>query len=178
MPSDRTLYSHRLHLVPLEQGDLVALRDLLWNPTVRRFLCDDRNLSDEELTGITRASQDSFSRLGVGLWWVLEQGRRIGLCGFLVGEETELLYVIHPDRAGRGFAVEAARAVLGEYQRCALAFPIGAAIDDENEVSHAVARRLGMQVVTTRANPSTGAPMLVYEWDPHKAKGPPAEDAR
>jgi RimJ/RimL family protein N-acetyltransferase len=110
-------------------------------------------------------NRDQIAQRIAGMWATTEltdegQGLTLGVetadTGTLVGDvllfwssrehrSGELGYVFHPGHAGRGYATEAARAMLG------LAFDglglhrVVARVDERNDASARVARRLGMR---------------------------------
>lgn len=104
-------------------------------------------------------------------WWVWLASRRddreavgvSGLGGRPDAEGTvELGYSVYPEAEGQGFATEASRAVM----TWALAQPdvlrVRATVPARNGPSVAVARKLGMVPVATRAHPEMGE-VTVYE---------------
>ncbi|NGN44413.1 GNAT family N-acetyltransferase [Mesorhizobium sp. CGMCC 1.15528] len=90
-----------------------------------------------------------YAEHGFGLWAVIEKstGRLIGDCGPTwqdIGGPTilEIGYHIAPDRRGRGFALEAARACLATAFASTSEPEIGSIVAPENASSMSVARRL------------------------------------
>jgi ribosomal-protein-alanine N-acetyltransferase len=95
---------------------------------------------------------------------VFEAGSRelIGFCGLrFIGEtrDVELLYGIHPRLWGRGFATEAARAILQWAFRETTLPRVFAGADLPNAASFRVMEKLGMRFSETR---TTGAGETPY----------------
>lgn len=101
---------------------------------------------------IGRHIEQYYETLGFGLWAVIlrENNRLIGRCGLVCqpvegGEEIEISYLIEREFWNRGFASEAAGAVLKlgfekyNFQR------IVALIDSRNTASACVAEKIGLQ---------------------------------
>jgi [ribosomal protein S5]-alanine N-acetyltransferase len=96
-------------------------------------------------------SINSFRESGYGIWLVYLRGndQLIGFAGFLGSDEAEpsLIYGIHPDHVGNGYATEAAGKVLN-YGLKELRLPIVRAdVDEPNGVSVRVLEKLGMKQV-------------------------------
>ncbi|WNZ25721.1 GNAT family N-acetyltransferase [Leptolyngbya sp. NK1-12] len=142
------LTTERLHLQPCGADDLMRLHRLWTNQHIRYFLFDDRIISEDEARSFIQASLDSFNRYNYGLWLVYCQNQCIGFAGFLDAEEApNLIYGIHPDCWGQGYATEAARAVL-TYGLETLSLPrVNADVDEPNTASIRVLQKLGMKQV-------------------------------
>lgn len=93
-------------------------RTLMNEPDYHRFIADRGIRSDEDAVGYIESKVlGHFATHGVGLWLVelKETGTPIGACGLVVRDELEhpdLGYAFLRDSRGKGYAVEAARAVL------------------------------------------------------------------
>ncbi|HVH06335.1 MAG TPA: GNAT family N-acetyltransferase [Myxococcota bacterium] len=166
------LATPRLSLRPATLGDLAALHALFTDAQVRRWLFDDRVVSEAAAREIIEASTTSFAGRGFGHWVLVEPpGSPLFGCAGLFsadGIEIEILYAVHPSRWGHGFATEAARAVL-EHGFRALALPrIAARADTPNVESIRLMERLGMRFEAER--PIGGRPTVHYaltreEWE-------------
>jgi RimJ/RimL family protein N-acetyltransferase len=152
------ILTERLELRPLGVEDAVAVNAYESLPEVcayvpfepRSLETTTSRLADAALTRTTLDGEGQPLRLGIV---VRETGELVGeVLLFLRSIEHrggELGYIMHPAHHGRGFATEAARAVLE------LAFHgpwtphplrrVTARIDTDNEPSAAVLRRLGMR---------------------------------
>jgi ribosomal-protein-alanine N-acetyltransferase len=114
-----TLATERLRLRPVTSGDLGRLHDLLTQPEVRRYLCDDAVLSREQVEGLMGEAA-ALGPAGLGLWSLLTaEGTWIGILGLQpVSEgaakahpafhgEVEPLVALHRQAWGKGYATEA-----------------------------------------------------------------------
>ncbi|HXF38560.1 MAG TPA: GNAT family N-acetyltransferase [Blastocatellia bacterium] len=139
----------RLSLQPLSLDDLDLIHALWTNPGVRRFLFDDQIISREQAASEINESIERFETLGCGLWRarLRQQPELIGFCGYRFFHDPpqlQLLYGFHPDYWSKGFATEAARAMIRfGFERAGLDFVIASA-DAPNLASLAVMERAGM----------------------------------
>jgi RimJ/RimL family protein N-acetyltransferase len=145
---DRVLMTERLVLRPVTADDHAALLAHWTEPDVRRFLFDDVALSPAEVTETIEESVRDFAAGGYGTWLILEQARPglVGTAGLRPLEDLglEVFYSLAPGSWGRGYATEAARAVV-EHALGALGLPgVLAEVDEGNGASVAVVKRLGM----------------------------------
>lgn len=151
----RSLRTERLALVPFAPRHVPFLHGLWTDREVRRFLWDDREIGREEAAAVVEASRRCFAEHGFGMWLLRLLPRRVGVgfCGLRhFGEppqEVEILYGLLPPYWGRGLAVEASRAVLGQGFACGLS-RIYAGADPPNAASFQVMARLGMRRHGTR----------------------------
>jgi ribosomal-protein-alanine N-acetyltransferase len=158
------LETPRLVLRPIASEDIDSLHQLWVHPEVRRFLCDDEIVPKEQIVAIVEESGNLFHAENFGLWGVFPQQRNdlIGFCGFWyfhTPPEQELIYGISPDCWGRGFATEAAKAVM-HYGFEVLGFDrISASADAPNHASIRVMQKLGMNVAKRT---TTGKSDLVF----------------
>lgn len=159
------LETPRLRLRPFARDHRAPLLAIFRDPYVRRYLWDSRIVAPHEVDGLLAESDASFAAHGVGLWCASEREPETApLCGFAgarpgVRGELELIYGFLPTVWGRGYAIEAARAVL------ARAFAGGrprvwASTDRENRASEKVMRRLGMRF--DRHERVGGLPQVFY----------------
>lgn len=138
----------------------------LWTDEgVRRFLFDGRVISRDEARSFVEASVENFGRHGYGLWLAFERDaeRLVGFAGLLRSDEDapNLIYGVHPDFWGEGYATEASAAVLS-YAFKTLALPkIKADVDEANVESARVLEKLGMKRV--RRASVEGRPLLYFE---------------
>jgi ribosomal-protein-alanine N-acetyltransferase len=153
---DHALSTERLVLRPVTADDHAALLAHWTEPEVRRFLFDGAALSAGEVTETIAESIRDFAASGYGIW-LIELGSGagsgpgsgpglVGTAGLRPLEESglEIFYSLAPGAWGRGYATEAARAVV-EYGLGALGLPeVLAEVDEGNAASVAVVKRLGM----------------------------------
>lgn len=145
---ERVLTTERLVLRPVTGDDHVWL-GAHWNtPQVRRFLFDGAAQTPAEITAVIEDSTVNFAAAGYGLWLIRETGAA-GLAGTaglrpLEDLRLEIFYSLAPDVWGKGYATEAARALL-QYALGPLGLPeVPAEADEGNAASVAVVERLGM----------------------------------
>jgi len=140
----------RLSLQPLRLDDLDSIHALWTNPGVRRFLFDDQIISREQAADEINDSIARFEAHGCGLWGarLRQQPELIGFCGYRFFHEPpqlQLLYGFHPVNWSKGFATEAARAMIRfGFEQAGLDFVIASA-DAPNSASLAVMERAGMR---------------------------------
>jgi len=151
---DHVLSTERLVLRPVTTDDHAALLAHWTQPDVRRFLFDGAALSAAEVTETIGESVADFAARGYGIW-LIELGSGAALAGSaplvctaglrpLEESGLEIFYSLAPGAWGRGYATEAARAVV-EYGLGPLGLPeVLAEVDEGNIASVAVVKRLGM----------------------------------
>jgi RimJ/RimL family protein N-acetyltransferase len=152
---DLPLRTARLLLRPYTIGDLDAVYDMQSRPDVTRYLLFDVRDRDQVRTALQERIEagrpgHQGGRLLLALAVVLPQtGAVIGdVVLFLESQEHrqgEIGYIFHPDHGGRGYATEAARAMLGlGFEAYGLHRIVGR-IDARNAPSARVLERLGMR---------------------------------
>jgi len=145
---DHILTTERLVLRPVTDGDHAVLLAHWAAPDVRRFLFDGAALSAAEVGEAIETSSRDFAAAGYGLWLIREKDRPdlAGTAGLRPLDDLglEIFYSLTPGSWGKGYATEAARAVL-EYALGPLGLPeVLAEVDEGNTASIAVIERLGM----------------------------------
>jgi [ribosomal protein S5]-alanine N-acetyltransferase len=142
------LTTQRLVLRPVTLSDHAALLAHWTMPDVRRFLFDGGIVSADEVTEAIEDSTRDFAAAGYGLWLIQEKDRAdlVGTAGLRPLEDIglEIFYSLASGSWGRGYATEAARAVV-EHALVALGLPeVLAEVDEGNTASIRVIERLGM----------------------------------
>ena len=160
---DHVLTTQRLVLRPVTEQDHDVLLAHWTLPDVRRFLFDGAALSGAEVAATIEESVRDFAAACYGIWIILEQDRHgpagtaltgtalagtalVGTAGLRPLEDLglEVFYSLAPASWGRGYATEAARAVV-EHALGPLGLPeVLAEVDEGNAASVAVVDRLGM----------------------------------
>jgi [ribosomal protein S5]-alanine N-acetyltransferase len=158
------LETERLVLRPVTTGDQPALRAHWDAPDVRRYLFDGEVMSAADITRAIEDSTRDFAADGYGLWLIQEKGGTdlVGTAGLrpLTDLGLEIFYSLEPASWGKGYATEAARAVVA-YALGPLGLPLVLAeVDQGNVASAAVVRRLGMTPFDVV--PGTLGPMTRY----------------
>lgn len=162
---NRPLETTRLKLLPCRIQNVDAVHELWTNDHVRQFLFDDKVISIDEARSFVEASVENFAKHKYGIWLVFARDAEslIGFAGFLrLAEDVpNLIYGIHPDSCGKGYATEAAAAVLS-YALEDLALPlVQADVDEPNVLSIRVLEKLGM--VETGGTMVAGRRLVIYE---------------
>lgn len=144
------LQTARLLLQPFVPGDAEALHAQWNDPEVGRYLWDGEPVSRETVDEVIAASEGGFRAGAFGFFALRERDRPEVVVGFAglrpIGEtsDIEVLYGLRPAVWGRGFATEAARAVI-DWGFDVLGLPaIAAGADPPNAASLAVIERLGL----------------------------------
>jgi ribosomal-protein-alanine N-acetyltransferase len=145
---DHALTTERLVLRPATADDHLVLLAHWALPDVRRFLFDGALLSAAEVTETIEDSVRDFAAGGYGIWLIREHGHAelAGTAGLRPLDDIglEIFYSLAPGSWGRGYATEAARAVLDHALGPLGLAEILAEVDEANAASVAVVRRLGM----------------------------------
>jgi RimJ/RimL family protein N-acetyltransferase len=160
---DYALTTERLALRPVTAADHQVLLAHWTLPDVRRFLFDGAALSAAEVSQTIVESVSDFATGGYGIWLIREHGRAVPAGRDLPGRDLagadlvgtvglrpldddglEIFYSLAPGSWGRGYATEAARAVVGHALGTLGLAEVLAEIDEGNTASVAVVKRLGM----------------------------------
>lgn len=146
------LTTQRLVLREFEPDDWEALHAVESRPEVARYQSFEPRTPDESRLYVLEANQAAAEdpRLTYDLAAVLaDDGRIIGRCGLGIGDEEPreamLWYTLHPDAWGRGYATEAARAMVNFGFRGLGLHRIWADCDPANVASWRVLEKLGMR---------------------------------
>ncbi|HEY0672484.1 MAG TPA: GNAT family N-acetyltransferase [Longimicrobiales bacterium] len=147
-PKD-VLQTARLRLRRLHEGDDQFILGLLNQPSFLQFIGDKgvRNLEDAR-SYIRSGPLTSYAEHGFGLYLVVlrESGEDIGVCGILKKpalEHFDLGFAFVPAHWSKGYAEEAATAMLEHARDCGLA-RICAVVDPDNAASIKLLHKLGM----------------------------------
>ncbi|MFN8433090.1 MAG: GNAT family N-acetyltransferase [Anaerolineales bacterium] len=143
------IYSERLTLRPLGLDDAGFIFELVNEPSFIQNIGDRgvRTLADAEKY-IENSPLASYAKNGFGLLAVTlkETGEPIGMCGLIKRdalEDVDIGYAFLPKFWLKGYAVEAARAVMGTAKALGLKRVV-AIVDPANSGSIRVLERLGM----------------------------------
>ena len=165
------LTTARLVLRPLGADDRSSLLRLFREPSVRRYLLDEKIVSARWVRREIASSVRRFRDGSVGLWTlrrIADEDEIIGFAGFREFWDPpvlELTYGLGPRYVGRGLATEAARAV------CRFAFDAGlvvlhAAADLPNRRSIRVLDRLGARLERVSDDGPEGTAFYVIDRQP------------
>ena len=159
------LTTPRLELRPVQIGNVELVHELWTNSGVRHFLFDDRVIPLDEARSLVEQSVRSFEERGYGIWLVFsrETENLIGFAGLLQSsdESPNLIYGVHPEFCGNGFATEAAKAVLDHAFDTLALDSVKADVDEPNVISVRILEKLGMRQI--RRAIVAGRPLLYYE---------------
>lgn len=147
-------------------ADLQTLHALWSLPGIRRFLWDGQAIPSTQTLDILERNERLFAESGYGLWGAWDPERNVlvavaGLWFFRDPPELELIYAVRDEECGRGYATEAAAAVL-QYAVEQLGMgTLHASTDTPNAASRRVLEKLGFRVV--RRGTVDGRPTLFYD---------------
>lgn len=158
----------RLVIRPFDEGDLDAAYRVSSDPEARRFT--GGVLSRAESDRGLRGHIDRVSQSGLGARAVVESrsDQMIGYCGlqrFADTEEIELFYGYATHAWGRGFATEAAAALVDLGFRCLRTERLVAIVHPENLASLRVLEKLGFLRSGTYPHPRWKVEHLFLELD-------------
>jgi RimJ/RimL family protein N-acetyltransferase len=159
------LTTDRLVLRPLTRRDVDALVELHADPLVNRFV---PAFSHEQALKRLKATEEQWAERGHGLCAVELRGSgefigRSGLNHWPHFDEVEAGWALKPAAWGRGYATEAAAAVVGWGFSHLRLDRITAMISPDNAASARVAGRLGF--TPRREDEFMGRPVTVYALD-------------
>jgi ribosomal-protein-alanine N-acetyltransferase len=145
------LLTSRLQLRLFRLSDAEPLLEVLGDPVVMCFVGPTRTPFDHErLDAYLARRREHWRRHGFGILAVAERtgGRLVGECGLELlegGPDIELTYTFARRVRGRGYATEAAAAVIGAAFGDLDCERIVACVHPENVASRRVAEKLGMR---------------------------------
>ena len=167
------LATRQLQFRFLREKDVPALVSLWTDPDVTRYMGGPR---DEEMlrAGLAKDAQWT-DEAPLGLLPIVEvvSGAVVGHCGLIPKDvdgrnETELIYVLARAAWGKGYATEAAQALMEHaFETLGLARLV-ALIDPANGASARVAEKIGMRHESDTVRPS-GKVLRVYARDTEKS---------
>jgi len=141
------LRTERLVLRPLVEADAEAYAAIRFHPDVEKWLTPADGDRLEAARGLIRRFAHLWRGRGCAPWGIFLDDRLIGHGGlnFLAAfGATEVLWALHPDFQGRGYATETARAALAFGFDTLDLDLIFAITRPDNRPSQAVMRRLGL----------------------------------
>ena len=161
--------TERLILRQLTLEDSADLFCIHSNPKTMEFMAKDSN-SVEEMSGLIQKHIEKYYNIyGFGLWATIlkENNILIGRCGLIYEEiegskDLELVYLIDCDYWGKGFAKEAAEAIIKVGFERFKFNRIIAIILPENRNSIRLAEKLGMTYEREIANYKDFGKVLLY----------------
>lgn len=174
------LTTARLRLVAATAADTDALCALLWQPEVRRYLCDDIMFSREEIAARLAASVANWPA-GLGHWSIRDGND--AYVGFIelqpvsadivaatphLAGEIEPMIAVAPSAWGSGYANEALGAAIGHAFGTIGLVRLVALVDEPNASSHRLMARAGF----VAAGHCAGAnfPLRIYRLERQERK--------
>lgn len=145
------LSSPRLRYESLTEDHLDRFHSLVQDAHIRRYLMDGVIMPREWGEERVRESEELMATRGVGLWLAIDKvtSKLAGFCGFLVISSAQsmpqLVYALREPFAGKGYAVEMARACIEDARENAAFTDIIAAVDEVNGASVRVLEKLGFE---------------------------------
>jgi ribosomal-protein-alanine N-acetyltransferase len=131
----------------------------------------DRDVRDEDAAAayVERRMLPSFHEHGFGMYVVdaLASGEAVGICGLVKRSslwDVDLGFAFLPEQRGRGYAVEAGRAVLADARERLGVARVLAITTPENAASARVLERLGMTAAGERTLEGERS-LRVYSWE-------------
>ena len=143
------LRTARLTLTPAVEADAAFVLELLNDPGWIR------NIGDRGVRSLDDARSYVRDRLGQSLWLVARDaaGEPLGMCGLVerdVLDSPDLGYAFLERHSGKGYATEAAAAVLRHVREVMRLPKLAAITDPANLASQRVLQKLGFQFVDVR----------------------------
>jgi RimJ/RimL family protein N-acetyltransferase len=163
------LETERLALRQLEDADAPFILRLLNEPGFLKHIGDRgvRTQADARAY-IARSAQESYRQFGFGLLAVQRkrEGTPIGMCGVMQKpwlDAPDLAYAFLAEAEGRGYATEAARAVLAHARADLRMERIVAVVTAENAGSIRVLEKLGFTARGSVTDPTSETELRRYE---------------
>ena len=164
-------FTHHLSLAELTAADAAFILELVNEPDFIANIRDAGVRSEADAVGyIESGPRASYAQHGFGLWRIDERanGQPVGICGLLKRDwldDPDIGYAIIERFRGRGYAVEAARAVMDWGRREKGLRRIVAITSPGNEASGAVLNRVGLTDAGTVTAPGAEQHSRLYVWE-------------
>lgn len=151
------------HLYP---QDLDALAALCADARAMQYMGDGDTLTREQCAAWIDICQEKYRARGYGTSAIVEthSGAFVGICGVIRAPENdfdEIIYALQPAFWGKGYATEAARAMLAYVFGISTLDTIYATLHAENLASTRMMPKLGMAFVRDEPDPD-GSITRVY----------------
>ena len=149
----------------MNENDLYIFHQSNTHPFIRKFLWDDEIISIKTSLEILKKVEAQFLKNGWGLWKIIETKNNnfVGYAGlwiFFDENQPQLLYTLLPEYTGKGFATEAATAIIHyAFEHLHFSYLI-ASIDRPNINSVKVCEKLNMDFIEEKI--VEGKPTLFY----------------
>lgn len=159
------LETQRLLLRPILESELNVLHSIFIDPSVRKYLCDDKVFTLQQVEEMLTKSQRLLDEKKFGLWFIETQDEKetigfVGLWCFFEEEQPQLVYALLPHATQKGYATEASAKIL-EYSFNELNYSyLVASCDRPNLSSQKVAERIGMKKIEEKL--VSGNPIVFF----------------
>lgn len=160
--------TERLNLRRLQPSDAAFVLELVNEPSWLRFI-GDRNVHDltDAAAYIQKGPLESYEKNGFGLYLVetREGGESAGMCGLIRRDSlphADIGFAFLPRFWGKGFANEAAAAVIAYGKESLGLDPILAIVNPDNERSIALLRKIGLVDGGTTRMPGEDHDVLLF----------------
>lgn len=150
--TDLKIATQRLFLKPASENDLEPLHKILTNPFVKKYLCDDKIFSQQQVVEMLVENTKHFTEEKFGLWFVEKKSTTeiigfVGLWYFFAEKQPQLMYALLPQGTKQGYGFEAATAIVNySFQELGYKYLL-ASCDRPNLDSQKLAQKLGMKKV-------------------------------
>jgi [ribosomal protein S5]-alanine N-acetyltransferase len=157
--------TQNLVLKPILESELSTLHMIFTDSYVRKYLCDDKIFSLQQVEEMLKQSIKHFEEERFGLWFIKINSESevigfVGLWYFFDEEQPQLIYALLPKALKKGYATEAATKIL-EYCFDELGYEyLVASCDQPNIESQKVAERLGMRKMEEKI--VNGSPIMFF----------------
>jgi ribosomal-protein-alanine N-acetyltransferase len=157
--------TQNLVLKPILESELSILYMIFTDSYVRKYLCDDKILSLQQVEEMLKQSIKHFEEERFGLWFIKlnSESKVIGFVGlwyFFDEEQPQLIYALLPKALKKGYATEAGNKIIAYYFDELGYEYLVASCDQLNTESQKVAERLGMKKIEEKI--VNGSPIVFF----------------
>lgn len=157
----------RLFVRHLNPDDIESMYSIFNNPAVTKWMGDGTTLSRALCEKWINVSIRNYATKGFGASAVIEKdsAAMVGCCGIVYDpeqQEPEIIYALHPNAWGKGYASELVPSMLKFGLRQYHLPYILATIHSDNTVSQRIAEKAGMEQNSSEIEPD-GSVTLVYK---------------
>ena len=175
----KAIETARLKIRRIVPSDVDAMFAVYGDAESMRYVGDGQPLTFERCEQWVRVTEKNYAVRGYGMFALEDRssGQVVGFAGLVHPggqEEAEIKYALERPFFGRGYATEAAVALLGYGRSVAPGARIIATAFPENLASHRVLEKAGMTRAETRAN-DDGTTTLVFALEISGEPRDPAE---
>ncbi|MDF9796611.1 ribosomal-protein-alanine N-acetyltransferase [Catalinimonas alkaloidigena] len=168
------LNTSRISLIPFERQEYELFHDLNSQSFIRKYLWDDEIITLDSVHQILEQNEKHFQHDHFGIWKINLPGtdETIGFTGlwYFFGEaQPQLIYALKESQTAKGYATEAAQAIITyAFEKLSFTYLI-AAMDQPHMASQKLAERLGMKFIELRME--NDKPTVFYRIDKYPNTG-------